>query len=145
MTTSHAKNPPDPDILNELNLALPLRKLTAYIDQLEVSADFKAVLRDLAKVTWTVGSTVVAIGRKILSVALEIVTTFPGILFGVVVASIVTLIVGTIPFVGPLLAAFVGPIMLATGLTMGALSDFRSSAWSTKVTALQEQLAAVKA
>lgn len=82
---------------------------------------------------------------KSLSVALEIVTTFPGILFGVAVAPIVTLIVGTIPSVGPLLPAFLGPIMLATGLTMGALSDFRSSAWSTKVTALQEQLAAVKA
>jgi hypothetical protein len=145
MTTSQGKHLPDPDFLKELNFALPLRKLTAYIDQLDVSADFKAVLLDLAKATWTVGSTVVSIGRKILSVALEIVTTFPGILFGVAVASIVTLIVGTIPFVGPLLAAFVGPIMLATGLTMGALSDFRSSPWSAKVTALQEQLAAVKA
>ncbi len=126
-------------------MSLPLRKLTAFIDQLDVSADFKAVLRDLAKTTWTVGSTVVAIGRKILSVALDIVATFPGTLFGAVVASIVTLIVGTIPLIGPLLAAFVGPIMLATGLTMGALSDFRSSAWSTKVAALQSQLAAVKA
>lgn len=142
--SSHAKNSPDPNILKELNLALPLRRLTAYIDQLEVSAAFKAMLRDLAKVTWTVRSTVVTIGRKILFTALEIVTTFPGTLFGVAVASIVTLIVGTIPLVGPLLAAFVGPIMLATGLTMSALSDFRSSAWSTKVTALQEQLAAVK-
>lgn len=145
MTTSHTKNSPDPDILRELNIALPLRKLTAYIDQLDVSADFKGVLRDLAQVTWTVGSTVVAVGRKILSVAIEIVTTFPSILFGVAVASIVTLIVGTIPFVGPLLAAFVGPIMLATGLTMGALSDFRSSAWSARVTALQGQLSALKA
>lgn len=145
MTTAHAKNTHDSDILRELNLALPLRKLTAYIDQLEISADLKAMLLDLAKVTWNVGSTVVAIGRKILSVAFDIVTTFPGILFGVAVASIVTLIVGTIPLVGPLLTAFVGPIMLATGLTMGALSDFQSSAWSTKVTALQEQLAALKA
>lgn len=144
MTTTHAKNPPASDILTELNLALPLRKLNAYIDKLDVSADFKAVLRDLAKVTWTVGSTTIAIGRKILTVALEIATIFPGILFGVVVASIVTLIVGTIPLIGPLLAAFVGPIMLATGLSMGALSDFRSSTWSAKVTALQAQLAAVK-
>ncbi|WP_418594433.1 hypothetical protein [Ponticoccus sp. (in: a-proteobacteria)] len=131
--------------MKELNLSLPLRKLTAHIDQLDASADFKAVLRDLAKVTWTVGSTVVAIGRKILSVALDIVTTFPGTLFGVVVAFIVTLIVGTLPLVGPLLAAFAGPIMLATGVTMGALSDLRSSAWSTRVEALQAQLAAVKA
>lgn len=145
MTMLRAESSPDPDILQELNLALPLRKLTAYIDQMDVSADFKALLRDLAKVTWTVGSTVVAIGRKILSVALEIATTFPGILFGVAVASIVTLIVGTIPLFGPLLATFVGPIMLATGLTMGALSDLRSSPWSVKVTTLQERLAAVKA
>ncbi|MBC2834087.1 hypothetical protein [Paragemmobacter straminiformis] len=145
MSQTHHENSENAEILKELNLSLPLRKLTAHIDQLDVSADFKALLRDLANVTWTVGSTVVAIGRKILSVAIEIVTTFPGILFGVAVASIVTLIVGTIPLVGPLLAAFVGPIMLATGLTMGALSDFRSSAWSTKVAALQAQLAAVKA
>ncbi|WP_431299397.1 hypothetical protein [Tabrizicola sp. BL-A-41-H6] len=145
MSPTHPKNLGNADILKELNLSLPLRKLTALIDQLDVSADFKAVLRDLAKVTWTVGSTVVSLGRKILAVALDIATTFPGTLFGVVVASIVTLIVGTIPLIGPLLAAFVGPIMLATGLTMGALSDFRSSAWSTKVAALQTQLAAVKA
>lgn len=64
MTTSHPNNAPDPDILKDLNLALLLRKLTAYFDQLEVSADFKAVLRDLTKVTSAVGSTVVAIGRK---------------------------------------------------------------------------------
>lgn len=144
MSPAHPATLSDPSILKDLNLSQPLRKLVAFIDQLDVSADFKAILRDLAKVTWNVGSTVVAIGRKILSVALDIVTTFPGTLFGVVVASIVTLIVGTIPFVGPLLATFVGPMMLATGLTMGALSDFRSSAWSAKVAALQSQLAAIK-
>lgn len=145
MSPAYAENPTNADILKELNLSLPLRKLTAFIDQLDVSADFKAVLRDLAKVTWTVGSTVVSIGRKILSVALDIVATFPGTLFGVVVASIVTLIVGTIPVIGQLLATFVGPIMLATGLTMGALSDSRSFAWSARVADLQAKLAAVKA
>ena len=145
MSPAHDKNSINTEILKELNLTLPLRKLNGLIDQLDVSADFKAVLHELAKVTWTVGTTVVSIGRKILSVALDIVTTFPGVLFGVVIAFIVSLIVATIPLIGPLLAAFVGPIMLATGLTMGALSDFRSSAWSTKVEALQAQLAAVKA
>lgn len=145
MAKSHTKNSPDLEILKELNTSLPLRKLTDYIDRLDVSADFKAVLRDLAQVTTTVGSAVIAIGRKILSVALDIAVTFPGTMFGVAVASIVTLIVGTVPLVGPLLAAFVGPIILATGLTMGALRDFRSSAWSAKVTALQDKLAAVTA
>ena len=133
------------DILKELNLSQPLRKLTAFIDQLDISADFKAVLRDLAQVTWHVGSTVGVIGRKILTVALDILTAFPGTSFGVVIAFIITLIVGTIPLVGPLLTAFVGPIMLATGLTMGAFSDFRSSAWASRVAAFQEQLFAVRA
>jgi hypothetical protein len=145
MSPNKHANSSDADILKELNLSLPLRKLTAFIDQLDISADFKALLRDLARVTWHVGSTAVAIGRKILSVALDVFTAFPGTSFGVVIAVIITSIVGTIPLVGPLLAAFVGPIMLATGLTMGALSDFRSSAWSSKVAALQAQLSAVKA
>jgi hypothetical protein len=145
MAKSHTISSTDPDILKELTISLPLRKLIAYIDQLDVSADMKAMLCDLAQVTTVVGSAVIAIGRKILSVALDIVMTFPGTTFAVAVASIVTLIVGTIPLVGPLLAAFVGPIMLATGLTMGALTDLRSSAWSAKVTALQEQLPAVTA
>ncbi|WP_375699358.1 hypothetical protein [Pseudophaeobacter sp. TrK17] len=143
MTTSILINCPDPKILKELNFAFPLRKMTAYINKPDVSADFKAVLCGLVKVNWSVGSTVVVIGHKIPSVALEIVTTFSGTLFGVAVASIVTLIIGTILFAGPLFAAFVGPIMLATGLTMGDLSELRSSAWSTNVTALKEQLAAV--
>ena len=144
MSSNKPANSSDSDILKELNLSQPLRKLTAFIDQLDISADFKALLCDMAKVTWHVGSTVVALGRKIVSVAVDIFTAFPGTSFGVIVAYIITLIVGTIPLVGPLLSAFVGPIMLATGLTMGALSDFRSSAWSNRVVVLQAQLSAVK-
>ena len=102
-----------------MNLPQPLRRLTAVTHQLDISSDFKALLSDLAKVTWHVGSTVVALGRKILSVAVDIFTAFPRTSSGVVVAYIVTLIVGTIPLVGLLLAAFVGPIILATGHTMG--------------------------
>lgn len=138
------KNSPDPDIIKGLNLAVPLRKLTAYIDHLEALTDFKAVLRNLAKITFRVASTVIAIGRKILFVALEIVTTLPRTLFGVFVASIVTFIVGTIPLIRPLLAAFVGPILLGEG-KMRALFDFSSTVRSTKVITLQKQHATVRA
>ena len=127
-----------------MNLPQPLRRLTAVTHQLDISSDFKALLSDLAKVTWHVGSTVVALGRKILSVAVDIFTAFPRTSSGVVVAYIVTLIVGTIPLVGLLLAAFVGPIILATGHTMGALSNFCSSAWSNRVVAIQAQLSVIK-
>lgn len=116
------------------------RVLGAALDRLPVSADAKALLRDLAEVTITVGRQVLAIGRKIVAFALGLVNAFPNTLFGIILGVVLTMLVGSIPLVGFLLAPLVGPLLLAFGITMGAISDMRDGALRARVSELEENL-----
>ncbi|TNC74921.1 hypothetical protein [Rubellimicrobium roseum] len=120
--------------------APPRRDLSAALDRLPVSADAKALLHDLAKVTFTIGRQVLAIGRKIVAFALSLAKTFPNTIFGIILGVVVTMLVGSIPLVGALLASMVGPLLLAFGITMGAINDMRSGAIGACVAELQDAL-----
>jgi hypothetical protein len=127
-----------------INDALPLRKLRDLIDRLSISADAKALLMDVARLTYTAGQVVLNIGRKIVSLAFDIAQRFPKTTFGAVIAVIVTALIASIPFLGAVLTPVVGPLLLAFGLTAGALNDMRDSGWTTRVRDLETQLAMVK-
>jgi uncharacterized BrkB/YihY/UPF0761 family membrane protein len=131
-------------IVAAINDALPLRKLRDLIDRLSISADAKALLMDVARLTYTAGKVVLNIGRKIVSLAFEIAQRFPKTTFGAVIAVIVTALIASIPFLGALLTPVVGPLLLAFGLTAGAFNDMRDSGWTTRVRDLEDQLAMVK-
>ena len=98
---------------------------------------------DIAGLTVKVGQTVLNIGRKILSVAFDIIQKFPKTTFGVVIAFIVTALVATVPVVGGVLVSFIGPLLVACGLTIGALEDMKDASWTLPVTKLEQQLAMV--
>jgi hypothetical protein len=145
MTNTDAGNSEFNQIVGEINASLPLRKIASMIDRTDLSADTKALLMDLAKLTVTVGTTVVSIGRKILTLAFDIVAAFPNSTFGVVVAVIVSMLIASVPFVGAVLAPLIGPLLLALGLTMGAIADLRTRAWTARIQSLETQLSNLKA
>lgn len=129
----------------QINSTMPLRKISDLLDRTDISADAKAMLMDVARLTVTTGQYVLHIGRKIISVAFEIIQKFPKTTFGIVVAFIVVALVATVPMVGLLLASFTSPLLIACGLTIGAIEDMKDASWTKPVKRLEEQLATIAA
>ena len=118
------------EALELVNSSPNLRKVKAYIDNTDLSADMKAVLYDIAKVTVKVGETTIAIGRRIFDIAKWMVTKFPnltiGTLVGVVVAAVIASTLGTIaPLAG--LAALLSKLAVLLGVGKGFIDDLRSN------------------
>lgn len=119
--------------LRELLAAPSAADVRRYLDRLDLSADAKSVLWQVADVTLRIGDRIVAIGRKIIAVALSLVRISPNAVFGLVLALIVSTLVAAVPLVGGLLAALVGPLLMAFGLTMGAITDLKTGLVGTRV------------
>lgn len=124
---------------------LPLRALRSRIERLDISADAKSLLFDVAKLTVSVGSTLIAIGRKILTVVFDLVGRFQNVTFGVVVALVLSAVLASIPLLGPAISALLTPIMLAFGITRGALQDFRNASLQAEIDALSQKMSAMSA
>ncbi len=125
----------------EINTALPLRKISEQLDRLALSADTKALLMDLARVTVRSGAFVLQVGRKILSVVFDILRRFPNTTFGVVVSVAVAILVASIPLLGGVLTPFLAPLLIAFGLVKGALADLSNEAWTSRISELEGRLA----
>lgn len=110
-------------------LSIPTRRdIVAQLDRTALPADAKVILERLLDTTVTVGTRVLAIGRQVLAFAFDIVVRFRGIVFGVAIALTVACIIGSTPLIGGVLAALLKPLLLAFGLTLGALEDVRNGA-----------------
>lgn len=126
------------EVIRDINMSLPERKLNQLLERTSLSADVKAIMSDIMHVTIKVGGKVLAIGRKILTFVLDLVKTFPAVAMGTIVALVITAVVGSVPIFGPPLAAFVGPILLAIGVTAGALKDFTNDKLQERISNLVE-------
>ena len=124
--------------------ALPLRKIEALLDRTNISADAKSIVLEVARCTAVVGGYVIAIGRKIVSFALELAKTIPNTLFGVALALIITALIGGIPVFGAILAGLLKSILLIFGVAQGAIADLRAGDLGRKVENLVAQLAPLK-
>lgn len=105
-----------------------LRKLKTRIDQTSLSADMKALLYDIAKITVKVGDVVIAVGRRALDIATTLVSRFPNTALGVVVAVVLTTIVASALSWAPVLALAINKLLIILGLTAGAIEDIRQNA-----------------
>jgi len=117
------------------------RSLRSKIENLPISADGKSLLMDLAEITLKVSGKLIAIGRKILAFALDLAHKFQNVIFGVLIALLLSVVLATIPLLGPAIAALLTPIMLAFGIAKGALEDFRNMGVQTELDALKHRLA----
>lgn len=130
--------------LSEITTALPLRKIVDRIDRMAISADAKALLKDLASISVKIGDTLVHVGRKVIAYAMEIVTRFPNTTFGVIIALLVMMLLALVPAIGVAMAGAVGPLLVAFGLTKGALSDMHDSAVKQRIREIEMQFAVVQ-
>lgn len=123
-------------IAKDVNGSLPERKIIALIDRTNLSADMKALLHDLTKITVKVGSTILAIGRKILTFVFDLLKAFPAMAFGVLVALVLTALVGSIPIIGAALASVFSGILLLLGMGAGAVKDLSNPSINEKIDTL---------
>jgi hypothetical protein len=97
------------------------------IESLPLSADLKALLGDLLRVTTRIGETVLRIGRKILDFVFTVILQFPALSFTIVVAGVLTLLVSMVPLIGGVLASTLGPLLMALGVASGAAIEIQSA------------------
>ena len=120
-------------VFKDVNSSLPQRKIVQLIERTNLSADMKALLSDLARLTIKIGGKILAIGRKILTFIFDVIKLLPGITLGVLAAIVISSIIGAIPIIGAVLAAFLSPILLAAGISLGALKDMTNDKLGEKL------------
>ena len=103
------------------------------IEKLNISADAKAFLYKISKVTLTAGEFVVKIGRKIVDAVFYIMKEFPMATFGMVFGGIAGALISGIPVVGHALGALVTPIFVAIGFVGGLVLDFQDKLLERKI------------
>ena len=130
-------------LVRDVNTSLPERKLVELIERTSLSADVKAILRDLARISVRVGSKVLAIGRKILAFAFDLIKAFPTVTLGIIAALVLTSLIAAIPLLGGILSAMVGTLLLALGIAGGALNDFLSDKLKERIDALCDSFSAL--
>ncbi len=130
------------EAVQRIQTALPLRKVKEYLDRTNLSADMKALLYDLARVTVKVGEVVVTVGRRVLDLAMGLISKFPNMTFGVIVAVVLVSItgVGSLPIFG----AFISKIMVLIGLASGTLADIRQGPMKATMDSIAAEFAPFK-
>jgi uncharacterized protein YacL len=110
-------------------------KLQGYIDNLDLSADAKALIASILEKAVKVGELVIRVGKRIVEIVILIASKFPNATFGLILGLLVGALVSSIPIIGGLLGAFVLPIAAAFGLATGYMNDFRDQNLSQKIAA----------
>lgn len=129
---------PDLSVMTAAIVQSPtLRALDKQLDRLSISADAKALLRDLARLSVTVGAAALNIGRRIVGFIMDLAQRYPNTAFGVIVGVVLTLLIAAVPFIGPFLAGFLGPLMIAFGLAVGAIRDMGDAELRSRVSILE--------
>lgn len=121
------------DVRRIIDQSLTVRQIEKFLDRVDMSPDAKALLSDLMRVTIKVGTTVLQIGRQILTFIIDLVARFPNTTFGVIVGVVLTMLVAAVPLIGGVLAGVIGPLLIAFGIGMGAINDMRDASLRGKV------------
>ena len=130
-------------LIHDVNASLPERKLVELVERTRLSADMKAILCDLARITVRVGSRVLAVGRKILAFVFDLIKVFPTVTLGVLCALVLTSLIAAIPLMGGTLAAMLGGILMVMGVSAGAINDFLSDKLKERIDALVDSFGAL--
>ena len=101
------------------------QRIDAFIGQLPVSAEVKALLSNIARFTVSVGKTLVAVGKRLVSFAMLLVNKYPNATLGLIMGALLGSLIVMVPWIGPAIGALLKPLLMAFGLTKGFLDDLR--------------------
>lgn len=121
------------------------RELLDHIERVTLSADAKLLLARLTATTVEVGGRILEVGRRILAFVFQMVKTFPNIGIGLIIALVVSMLIASVPLLGGVLGPMLKPLLLAFGLTKGALADLKEGALRRRIESLEAEFRAVTA
>lgn len=107
--------------------------LKRVIDNLDISADGKAIIFSISKATIKVGEFIIEIGRKIVEIVIRFSEEYPGATFGMLLGAILTALVSAIPVIGVVLGSMLGSLLVILGLGVGYVFDFANKAIDIKI------------
>lgn len=116
-----------------------------FIDNLNISADAKALLYSFSKATIKVGERILKLGRKIIDFVVKIYQEYPSASFGLVFGAIVGFLVASIPIIGAVLGPIFFPISVALGLLKGVEEDLKDKGLLRKIAEINAKFEPLKA
>lgn len=119
-------------------------ELKSFIDNLQVSADVKAMLYSFSKTTIRIGQAIVKIGRKILDLVLLISKSFPTMTFVVVLALVIGGLLSAIPILGPFLGGFLSKFVMIAGVVFAGNQEMKNAEFESRVQAVVAQFEPLK-
>ena len=118
---------PNADFFSQVSsFSLTEKGVKEKIDNLNISADAKALLFSLNKFTFAAGRTAIKIGKKIIDVVFSLIKNFPYLSFGVIFGILLGALIAAIPLIGAALGSLATTIALALGVALGGLEEFKS-------------------
>lgn len=120
--------------LSEFNEGvLSKRKVLDWLERQSMSADAKSLIARMIETSIKVGSTVLFIGRKVLSIVISIVKEIPNTTFALVLSAVMASLIASIPIVGGILGSFLAPLLAIFGISMAAISDLSNRQMDKKI------------
>jgi len=114
-------------------------QLHRQLNNLQLSADQKALIAKIADFTVSIGKTVIKVGRRILELALLFFKKFPSTSFGLVIGLVISYFIPSgvlngfaIPFVSSILA-LIKKLVVLFALGLGFKEDMRNTALSNNI------------
>jgi hypothetical protein len=120
---------------------LPDDQIKRLIDNLNISADAKALLYTFSRATIKAGEFVLKIGRKIIDFVCALYREYPSATFGMIFGAIAGFLVAAIPIIGTILGPIFAPIAIALGLVGGLREDLKDKALNRKVAEINASFA----
>lgn len=115
-------------------------RIRSLIDNMNVSADTKALLYSFSKATITVGRKIIKIGRKILDFLFSLLKSFPNLTFGLAFGLVVGALVAAIPLIGAALGGFATVLALGFGVVLGGMNELKQGDLGERVSDLLDRL-----
>ena len=130
------------EALERIRTSPPLRKVKEFIDRTNLSADMKALLYDIAQTSIKVGEAVVAIGRRVLDIAMGLINRFPNMTLGLLVAVVLATVLGVASF--PIIGGLLSKLLVLLGITQGAIQDIREGAMKATMDRVEAEFAPLR-
>ena len=108
-------------------------RLQSYIDNMDISADAKALIASILKTAIKVGDLIVRVGKRIIELVVMISAKFPNASFGLVLGLLVGVPVSAIPIIGAVLGSIAIPIAAVFGLAKGYSEDMKDQGLRRKI------------
>ena len=120
-------------------------EIDGWIRGLDISADAKMIMSDIAKTTIRAGDFVIRIGRKILECIEWLLREFPKATLGLILGAVIGTLVISIPVIGVVIGPLFKTMVMVLGITIGSVEDIKDKNMARRIQEAMMQFETLKA